>query len=93
MPRRLAIPAALCLACVTATAADLFEQGRWRDPVVLPAAPETEEWYAAQTLLDWCERVTGVRPELISEQPGVALPGVNEPTGSGIEDVHNEGES
>lgn len=74
MPRRLAILAALCLTCVNAFAADLFEQGHWRGPVVLPATPETEEWYAAQTLLDWCERVTGVRPELISEQPGVALP-------------------
>lgn len=74
MPRPVAILAALCLAGVTAAAAELFEYGRWRVPVVLPAEPETDEWYAAQTLLDWCERVTGVRPELISEQPGVALP-------------------
>jgi hypothetical protein len=74
MPRPVVILAALCLACVTAAAAELFEQGRWRVPVVLPAEPETDEWYAAQTLLDWCERVTGVRPELISEQPGADLP-------------------
>lgn len=74
MPRPVAILAALCLAGVTAAAAELFEYGRWRVPVVLSAEPETDEWYAAQTLLDWCERVTGVRPELISEQPGVALP-------------------
>jgi len=74
MPRRLAILAALCLACVSVAAAALFEQGRWQVPVVLSAEPETEEWYAAQTLLDWGERVTGVRPELISEQPAVALP-------------------
>jgi hypothetical protein len=74
MPRRLAILAALCLACVSASPAELFEQGRWRTPVVLPAEPEPEEWYAAQTLLDWCERVTGVRPELISEQPAPGLP-------------------
>ena len=74
MPRRLAILAALCLACVNAAATELFGQGRWQVPVVLPAEPETEEWYAAQTLLDWCERVTGVRPELISEQAAVARP-------------------
>ena len=74
MPRRFAILAALCLASFTVAAAELFEQGRWRLPVVLPAEPEPEEWYAAQTLLDWCERVTGVRPELISEQAAVAAP-------------------
>jgi len=72
MPRLLAFNCLLLLA-VTLRAGGLFEAGTWA-PVVLPATPETEEWYAAQTLLDWCERVTGVRPELISEQPGVALP-------------------
>ncbi len=72
MPRLLAFNCLLLLA-VTLRAGGLFEAGTWA-PVVLPATPETEEWYAAQTLLDWCERVTGVRPELIAEQPGVALP-------------------
>ena len=72
MPRLLAFNCLLLLA-VTLRAGGLFEAGTWA-PVVLPATPETEEWYAAQTLLDWCERVTGVRPELTSEQPGVALP-------------------
>ena len=41
MPRRFAILAALCLASFTVAAAELFEQGRWRLPVVLPAEPET----------------------------------------------------
>ena len=74
MPRRLAILIAFGLACLNEASAGLCEQGHWQVPVVLPAEPETDEWYAAQTLLDWCERVTGARPELISEQPTVALP-------------------
>jgi len=74
MIRSLAILIAFGLACVRGASAELCKQGSWQAPVVLPAEPETDEWYAAQTLLDWCERVTGARPELISEQPTVALP-------------------
>jgi hypothetical protein len=45
----------------------LFDDGHWSAPIVLPASPEPGEWYGAQSLADWCERVTGRRPELRQE--------------------------
>lgn len=61
----------LCLlaGCHLMAAEVLFERGRWNVPVVMPANPEPDEWYAAHSLADWCERVTGKKPELI-EEPG-----------------------
>jgi len=59
----------LCLlaACHVWAAEALFENGRWHVPVVMPANPEPDEWYAAHSLVEWCERVTGQKPELIEE--------------------------
>jgi hypothetical protein len=41
---------------------------------MLPAEPEVDELHAARTLADWCERVTGVRPETRYEAKGVRSP-------------------
>lgn len=59
----------LCLvACCHLMASDaLFERGRWNVRVIMPANPEPDEWYAAHSLVDWCERVTGKKPELTEE--------------------------
>ncbi len=65
------------LACCQLTAAEaLFEHGRWQVAVVMPADPEPDEWYAAHSLVDWCERVTGRRPELVEEAKGVSRRGI-----------------
>ena len=70
----------LCLlACCHLMAGDaLFERGRWNIPVIMPANPEPDEWYAAHSLADWCERVTGKKPEIIEEsaRTGGATPGL-----------------
>lgn len=63
----------LLLACGL-QAAPLFDGGRWYGPVVLPAAPSDDEWRAARTLQEQCERVTGVRPELVTEGAGPVPP-------------------
>jgi hypothetical protein len=56
------------LACCHLVAAEaLFERGHWNVPVVMPANPEPDEWYAAHSLVDWCERVTGKKPALVEE--------------------------
>jgi hypothetical protein len=68
MPRILALTCLLLLT-VTARAGGLFEAGAWA-PIILPAEPEIDEWHAARTLADWCERVTGVRPEIRHEAKG-----------------------
>lgn len=65
MPRLLALTCLLLLSAVV-RADGLFDAGRWA-PIVLPADPEVDEWHAARTLADWCERVTGVRPEVRNE--------------------------
>jgi len=65
MPRLLALTCLLLLSAVS-RAGGLFDAGAWA-PIVLPASPEVEEWRAANTLADWCQRVTGVRPEIIYE--------------------------
>ncbi len=68
----------LTLACfllltVVVRAGGLFDAGVWA-PIVLPAEPEVDEWHAARTLADWCERVTGVRPAIRHETKGVRGP-------------------
>ena len=72
MPRRLAF-ACLLLAAAVVRAGGLFDAGVWA-PIVLPAEPEMDEWHAARTLADWCERVTGVRPEVRHETKGARGP-------------------
>ena len=64
----------LCLlaVCHLCAAEALFENGRWNGPVVMPANPEPDEWYAAHSLVDWCERVTGKKPDLIEESTAAA---------------------
>ena len=63
----------LLLLSVTARAGGLFDAGAWA-PIMLPAEPEVDELSAARTLADWCERVTGVRPETRYEAKGVRSP-------------------
>ena len=72
MPRPLALICFLLLSAV-AHAGGLFDAGAWA-PIVLPAEPEVDEWHAARTLADWCERVTGVRPAIQHETKGVRGP-------------------
>jgi hypothetical protein len=72
MPRPLALICFLLLS-VVARAGGLFDAGAWA-PIVLPAEPEVDEWHAARTLADWCERVTGVRPAIQHETKGVRGP-------------------
>jgi len=67
MPRILALISLLLLSVVV-RAAGLFDAGAWA-PIILPAEPEVDEWHAARTLADWCERVTGVRPAIRHERP------------------------
>ena len=68
MPRLLAL-ACLMIFSALARAGGLFDAGAWA-PIVLPAEPEVDEWHAARTLADWCERVTGVRPAIRHETKG-----------------------
>lgn len=72
MPR---VPAIVCLLLFSALsrAAGLFDAGVWA-PIVLPATPELDEWRAAQTLGDWCQRVTGVRPAIVFESADARSP-------------------
>ncbi len=75
MPRALILWIAALAAALPAGEL-LFDAGRWNAPIVLPANPEPDEWYGAQTLADWCERVTGHRPEVLaesSERPAPSL--------------------
>lgn len=54
----------------------LFAEGRWAGPVWIPESPEFEELVAAQELADWCERVTGRRPEVRTESGEPARAGI-----------------
>ena len=65
--------ACLLLLSVVARAGGLFDAGAWA-PIMLPAEPEVDEWHAARTLADWCERVSGVRPAIQHEVKGVRGP-------------------
>ena len=72
MPRFLALTCLMLLSAV-GHAGGLFDAGAWA-PIVLPAEPEIDEWHAARTLADWCERVSGVRPAIQHETKGVRGP-------------------
>jgi len=72
MPRPLALICFLLLSAV-GHAGGLFDAGVWA-PIVLPSEPEVDEWHAARTLVDWCERVSGVRPAIQHESKGVRGP-------------------
>ena len=72
MPRPLAFICFLLLSVVV-RAGGLFDAGAWA-PIVLPVEPEIDEWHAARTLADWCERVSGVRPAIQHEVKGVRGP-------------------
>ena len=63
--------------CLTARAeVKLFENNRWQGPIVISQNAELDEWYAAQNLADWCERVTNQRPEIFEESPNKKTPDV-----------------
>ncbi len=63
------------ICCHTAHAdVKLFENNRWQGPIVLPESADVEEWYAGQNLADWCESVTGRRPEIIEESTNKKTP-------------------
>lgn len=64
----------LLLSLSTMQAAPLFDGGRWHGPIVLPSNPADDEWRAARTLQDQCELVTGVKPELVTEDGGAGAP-------------------
>ena len=72
MPRFLALTCLMLLSAV-ARAGGLFDAGAWA-PIVLPVEPEVDEWHAARTLADWCERVSGVRPAIQHEVKGIRGP-------------------
>ena len=72
MPRLLARTCFILLSVVV-RAGGLFDAGVWA-PIVLPVEPEVDEWHAARTLADWCERVSGVRPAIQHEAKGVRGP-------------------
>ena len=72
MPRLLSLACFLLLAPLV-QAGGLYDAKVWA-PIVLPADPEVDEWHAARTLADWCERVTGVRPAIQHEVKGVRGP-------------------
>jgi hypothetical protein len=72
---------AACLAVLAGCAsvppsAPLFSEGQWSGPVWIPESPEFEELLAAQELADWCERVTGRRPDVRSESTEPILAGI-----------------
>lgn len=72
---------AACLALLAGCAgqsgqAGLFADGRWAGPIWIPAEPEFEEMVAARELADWCERVTGSRPEVRGESAEPATAGI-----------------
>jgi hypothetical protein len=54
----------------------LFAEGQWSGPIWIPDEADFEELVAAQELADWCERVTGRRPEVRSESDEPALAGL-----------------
>ena len=64
------------LICYHTASADvkLFENNRWQGPIVIAENADIEEWYAGQNLADWCESVTGRRPEIIEESNNKKTP-------------------
>lgn len=54
----------------------LFINNQWSGPIWIPAEPDFEELVAAEELADWCERVTGIRPEVRLEQGTTARAGI-----------------
>jgi hypothetical protein len=45
----------------------LFSENQWHAVVVISDNPEIDEWYAAQSLSDWAEVVTGKKIDVLSE--------------------------
>jgi hypothetical protein len=45
----------------------LFENNQWRAVIVIPDNPEINEWYAARSLSDWAQIITGKKIALLSE--------------------------
>ena len=45
----------------------LFSENQWHAIVVISDSPESDEWYAARSLSDWAEVITGKKIGVISE--------------------------
>ena len=45
----------------------LFSENQWHAVIVISDNPEIEEWYAARSLSDWAEVVTGKKIDVLSE--------------------------
>ena len=54
-----------CLSCFAEE--KLFSENQWRAIVIISDNPEIDEWYAARSLSDWAEVVTGKKINVISE--------------------------
>jgi Domain of unknown function (DUF4838) len=54
-----------CLSCFAQE--KLFSENAWHAVVVISDNPEIDEWYAARSLSDWAEVITGKKIDLISE--------------------------
>jgi hypothetical protein len=77
---RLLLSACLALLAGCAVREDpaplLGAEGKWSGPIWIPESPEFEELLAARELADWCERVTGHRPEVRAETDAPARAGI-----------------
>jgi len=45
----------------------LFSENQWHAVIVISDSPEIDEWYAAQSLSDWAEVITGKKMSVLSE--------------------------
>ena len=54
-----------CLSCFAQE--KLFSENQWHAVIVISNNPEIDEWYAARSLSDWAEVITGKKIDLISE--------------------------
>jgi hypothetical protein len=45
----------------------LFSENQWHAVIVISDSPEIDEWYAARSLSDWAEVVTGKKINMVSE--------------------------
>ena len=51
----------------------LFSENQWHAVVVISDNPEIDEWYAARSLSDWAEVVTGKKIDMVSESENPSI--------------------
>ncbi len=51
----------------------LFSENQWHAVVVISDSPEIDEWYAARSLSDWAEVVTGKKISVVSESENPSI--------------------